>query len=278
ALVLLPDIDFDQDDFLKENGGKTIWTQKAKQFSVRMINTIIALDKALHSSAEVTPEPDWATNPIYVLSTEQQLRSEILESEQKLESAQKNKENLLDKLRNAGHLRALLYEKGKALESVIIEALRIMGFHATQYKQAESEFDVIFESEEGRLLGEVEGRDTKAINVDKLRQLSMNIHEDLLRDEVKSPAKGVLFGNGYRLSPPEERQIQFTEKCISSARSTSTALLTTSDLFLAAQYLSDQKDEAYAKQCREILLTATGPVTFPPAPTSISGTNDSVSE
>jgi hypothetical protein len=59
---------------------------------------------------------------------------------------------------------------------------------------------VVFESEEGRLIGEAEGKDNKAINVDKLRQLSMNIHEDIQREEVTTPAKGVLFGNGYRFN------------------------------------------------------------------------------
>jgi hypothetical protein len=48
---------------------------------------------------------------------------------------------------------------------------------------------VVFESEEGRLIGEAEGKDNKAINVDKLRQLSMNIHEDIQREEVTTPAK-----------------------------------------------------------------------------------------
>ena len=56
-----------------------------------------------------------------------------------------------------------------------------MGFVASPYKEANSEFDVVFESAEGRLLGEAEGKDSKAISVDKLRQLVMNIHEDLQR-------------------------------------------------------------------------------------------------
>lgn len=34
----------------------------------------------------------------------------------------------------------------------------MIGFEATQYKEANSEFDVVFTCIEGRLLGEAEGR------------------------------------------------------------------------------------------------------------------------
>jgi len=141
-----------------------------------------------------------------------------------------------------------------------------MGFEAEPYKEGESEFDVVFERDGGRLLGEAEGKDNKAVNVDKLRQLAMNIHEDLAREEVSSPAKGLLFGNGFRLRPPNARGAQFTDKCISAALSQSTALVATSDLFLAAQYLSEHSDEDYKARCRDALLNGTGLVTLPGPP------------
>jgi hypothetical protein len=267
ALVLLPEIDFSPANFFKNREDKTYWTPEAKQFALRFISAVVALDKALHTSADVTPEPTWATDRAYVLNSERTLRAELLDAERQVEEAQKRKEDFLEKLRGAGQLRALLYEKGKPLENAIIEALRLMGFKAASYKQADSEFDVVFESIEGRLLGEAEGRDSKAINVDKLRQLAMNIHEDLQRDDVNAPAKGVLFGNGFRLTPPIDRESQFTDKCIVASQASATALITTSNLYTAAQYLSDQKDDGYAKQCREAMLKGFGPVTLPQPPT-----------
>jgi hypothetical protein len=125
---------------------------------------------------------------------------------------------------------------------------------------------VVFESPEGRLLGEAEGKDNKAVNVDKLRQLSMNIHEDLEREEVSTPAKGVLFGNGYRLSLPGDRAVEFTEKCIAAAQSSSTALVTTSDLFAAVQHLSSNQDDDYAKRCREAMIAGSGLTKLPAPP------------
>lgn len=265
SLVLLPDIDFYPEDFLDddEEEEEQVWTEAGKSFAARFISSIVALDKALHNTAEVTPEPLWANSSAYALSEERILRSELLDAERRVEVAQKMKEELQERLDAAGRLRALLYEKGRPLEHAIIEALRLLGFSASSYKEADSEFDVVFSCAEGRLLGEAEGKDNKAINVDKLRQLSMNIHEDLQREEVTVPAKGVLFGNGYRLTPPDEREVQFTEKCIAAAKSSSTALVTTASLFVAVQYLSEQTDAEYAKMCRESILSGTGHITLP---------------
>jgi hypothetical protein len=269
SLILLPDIDFCPEDFIDENEeGEQFWTKKAQRFAACITKAMVALDNVLRSSANITPPPGWAAAPTYLLATERRLESELLAAERQVEEAQKRKEAILEELKAAGRLRALLYEKGRPLENAIIDALQLMGFQAAPYKDDHSEFDVVFEAAEGRLLGEAEGKDSKAINVDKLRQLAMNVHEDLQREEVKSPAKAVLFGNGYRLSPPERREVQFTDKCITAAESSSTALVTTSTLYVAAQYLSDHADAHYAKLCRTTILTGVGPVGFPPPPVS----------
>jgi hypothetical protein len=265
-LVLVPDVNFSPDDFYEEEEDEFKWTDKARRFAARMVAAVVALDRALRESNDLTPEPAWASEPAFSLAEELKLRSELLESERRVEEAQKEKEQIQGQLKQAGQLRGLLYEKGEPLEDSIIKALELMGFVASPYKEANSEFDVVFESAEGRLLGEAEGKDSKAISVDKLRQLVMNIHEDLQREEVSAPAKGVLFGNGYRLSHPARRGIQFTEKCITAAKSASTALLTTSDLYAAVQYLPARPDDAYAKRCREAILARVGVLKLPPIP------------
>jgi hypothetical protein len=266
ALILLPDIDFTPKSFFIRKNDKNYWTSEAKKFAARMVSAIIAVDKAIHSSVEISPPPTWAADTKFALAKELELQSQLLESERKVEKAQKHKEEIQARLQAAGQLRSLLYEKGKPLEHSIIEALRLLGFLAAPYKDASSEFDVVFESPEGRLLGEAEGKDNKAVNVDKLRQLSMNVHEDLQRDEVSSPAKGVLFGNGYRFSLPGERAVEFTEKCVTAAQSSSTALVTTSDLFAAVQYLSATRDDIYARRCREAIIAGIGLTELPAPP------------
>ncbi len=259
-------LDFEPPEFLDEVNDATVWTDAAHQFATRLVSSIVAIDKHRRAEGETTPEPFWATLPRFALHAEQSLQSELLMAERRAEEAQAQVNSLKDELTNAGHLRALLFEKGKPLENAIIQALTLMGFEAKPYKEGASEFDVVFEKDGGRLLGEAEGKDTKAVNVDKLRQLAMNIHEDLCREEVSSPAKGVLFGNGFRLQPPEARAVQFTDKCISAAVSQSTALVATSDLFLAAQYLAEHADENYRAGCRNAMFTGIGLVKFPDAP------------
>ena len=93
-----------------------------------------------------------------------------------------------------------------------------MGFKADSFDDGKSEFDAVFSSTEGRFIGEAEGRDNKAINIDKFSQLMRNLHEDFDREEVLEIANGVLFGNGYRLNTPEERGELFTEKCLKEAK------------------------------------------------------------
>jgi hypothetical protein len=266
TLLLLPDIDFDPDNFFKEKADEQTWTTAASQFAGRMVSTVVALDKALRTQGEVTPEPAWASEESFALGAENTLRVQLLEAEREVEKAQKNKERIAEELRSAGAFRALLYEKGKPLENAIIEALRLLGFTAAPLKESDSEFDVVFESAEGRLIGEAEGKDNKAVSIEKLRQLSMNIHEDLQRESVTAPAKPVLFGNGLRLQRLSERADPFTEKCHSAASTSSTALVFTPDLFWPVQYLMSNRNAEYAQACRERLLSTTGRVTFPSPP------------
>lgn len=261
SLLLLPDIDFYQERFLDAEEDQ--WTKEGEQFSARFVSAIVGLDRALRSESEITPEPTWASDESYVLPNEQSLRLGLLEAERSVEEAQRLKESMVEQLAREGRHRALLFEKGKPLEIAIIEALRVLGFQAEGFKELDSEFDVVFQCQEGRLIGEAEGKDAKAVNVDKLRQLSMNIHEDLQREDVQVPAKAVLFGNGFRLQAISERPDPFTEKCQSAAISSSTALVHTPDLFVAVQRLLASDDEEYAMACRQALLTTSGRVKFP---------------
>lgn len=278
SLLLLPDIDFYADQFIKAKDDKQTWTPAARKFAGRMVAAVVALDKVLRNSAEVTPEPVWAKNAKYTLGSESTLRMQLLEAESKVEIAQKHKEQVAEDLKSAGAFRGLLFEKGKPLERAIIDALRLLGFQAAPYKESLSEFDVVFESDEGRLIGEAEGKDNKAINIDKLRQLGMNIHEDLQREEVSLPAKPVLFGNAFRLQPLDERLDPFTEKCCSAAATSSTALVFTPDLFWPVQYLSDHEDNDYARSCRQALVSATGRVSFPPPPVILKPEEETLEE
>jgi hypothetical protein len=267
ALVLLPELDLERAEYYEhDEDGDEIWSKAGEQFSRLLVTEIVSLAKAIANESEKTPEPAWALSEQFLLAREVSLKKDLLLAEENVETAQRHRQEIIAKISETTEIKGLLYEKGHALELAIVGALKILGFKAEQYHNGNSEFDVVFECKEGRLLGEAEGKDTKAINIDKLRQLSMNIHEDLQREEVTTPAKGVLFGNGYRLADPRGRQPQFTEKCISAAKSTSIALVSTDQLYAAAKYLSDKNDSEYAKACRISLVSGVGLTSLPATP------------
>lgn len=263
AIVLLPEVDSTAQDFLDDEDN---WTPAAEVFAHNFIAAILSIDKNLRPGSDATPAPSWASNPTFELGGERELSRQLTAAEVHLTDAQQRYTVLQKQVEAAAELRGLLFEKGKRLEHLVREALTRLGFTATAYRDASSEFDVVFECPEGRLIGEVEGKDTKPINVDKLRQLTMNISEDLQRDDVAAPAKGVLFGNGYRLAAPTERAMAFTEKCIGSAPTYSVALVPTTELFRVVAYLSKQEDESFARACRDALLTTVGILSFPDTP------------
>ncbi len=146
--------------------------------------------------------------------------------------------------------------------------MKLMGFKANRFREADSEFDAVLECFDGRCIGEVEGRDNRAIGIAKMRQLQDNIFDDLDRSDVSEPAKGILFGNAFRLSLPSERtEEHFTAKCVTAAKRYGTALIRTCDLFVVAKALTDNYDEDFASACRSAILAANGAVVeFPPAP------------
>jgi hypothetical protein len=267
-LILLPYIDFERKEYSYKNeeDDKYYWTEEALNIGKKFISSVCELNKAINSSSGFSAKPDWLLQDKYVLPKEEKARKKLIEVESKLDELQKTKEKYGKEIDDESVLKRLLYENGKPLESVIHVALEIIGFSVEHYESDESEFDVVFESQEGRLIGEAEGKDNKPINITKLRQLEMNIHEDFERDEVKDMAKGALIGNAYRLQEPHDRGDFFTDKCITAANRSGTALIKTIDLFNVSKYLSGKKDKAFAKKCRKSIIESTGIVSFPEIP------------
>lgn len=265
-IIFLPFLNFESDNYIKKNGSKLQWSEEAIKFGKQYIDSIVQLNYSLKSENSITPEPDWAKKNIYILPQEASLRNQIIQVEKKISELDLERNRLLDQLNNEASYRILLYGKGLELEKNIIKILILLGFTAHNYKSSDSEFDVIFQYNEGRFLGEIEGKDNKPISVDKLRQLEMNIAEDLQRDEVSEPAKAVLFGNANRLIDINERKEFFTDKCITAAKRTGTALVRTQDLFFVGQYLNNNNDEIFKMRCREAIFSANGEIVVFPTP------------
>lgn len=272
VLLFLPPLRYDEKAFVRhdKDSEDPYWTKEALQFGKRLVAALSALSGSLKQAGQATPPPAWTAESKYRLAAESQLEAEISEISANINSLQVKKSSLQDALQQAGSLRRLLFEQGKPLEAAILEVLRSFGFDAQQFAAGESEFDCVFVGPEGRCLGEAEGKDNKAINIDKFSQLERNLQEDYARDEVTAYAKGALFGNAHRLLPVSERSDFFTEKCLSAAKRVGVALVRTPDLFMPANYLKENpSDVEYARRCREAIFAASGEiVVFPEPPTA----------
>ncbi len=267
-LVLLPHLEFDEElKEFDEFNGERVWTELAKSHGRKLLASLIEIDKALRNGQENTPPPEWSQKIIYKLESEIQLEKSIAETNSKINELQQKLDSDQAELEKQGHLKWLLYETGKPLEAAIIEALNILGFNAENYEDDESEFDAVFISEEGRFLGEAEGKDNKAINTTKLDQLERELRDDYARDEIQKYAKGVLFGNAFRLKELEQREDFFTRKCLSGAERSKVALIKTPDLFPIAKYLKENNDSDFAKLCRQAIADTEGKIVeFPSIP------------
>ena len=270
ALLFLPPLQYDEEEFEKydKKTKEEYWTKKALAFGAKLATTLSNLFDTLHKSNQVTPPPAWALDSEYRLEIESKFEKQISTLSSKMVKLQEEKNILAIKLLEAGSLRRLLYEQGKPLEEALLEALVLFGFKANQFADGESEFDVVLISPEGRCIGEAEGKDNKPININKMSQLERNLQEDFAREEVDDFAKGVLFGNAYRLTSVAERKDYFTKKCISAAKRVKIALVRTPDIFMPAKYLrQNPKDKEYAKKCRDAIFETEGEiVVFPNLP------------
>jgi hypothetical protein len=276
TLLLLPPLRYDRKRFVRFGRAhkNKYWTRDALSFGQQLAAALAALSDSLRESVHATPPPSWALGDRFRLFLERELEGSIASLSSEIEGLQSRKAGLGNNLWKAGSLRRLLYEQGRPLEAAVLEALRLFGFDAEPFANAESEFDAVFVSAAGRCLGEAEGRDNRAVNVDKISQLERNLQEDFAREGVTDFAKGVLFGNPFRLAPPADRPPFFTEKCLSAARRARIALVRTPDLFEPAKYMKEHPaDLDYAAQCRKAIFRAEGQVVvFPAAPVSKAST------
>ena len=269
ALIALPWIDFERADFFTKSGN---WTSAASEWGRRYVDSLQSMDNAFRRRVGPTPLPQWAQANAFRTIRETALSEELGQIHDQIANLQQQRGDLEFRLEGAGSLKDLLFEQGRPLENAVLEAMRLMGFEANNYRDSDSEFDVVLECPEGRCLGEVEGRDNKPIDITKMRQLEANVQEDFKRDEVSEFAKALLFGNAYRLTAPSNRPAEhFTTKCMTAAQRNRAALIRTCDLFEVARALADNPDPEFAASCRKSIFSTYGEeVRFPEPHTTIS--------
>ena len=256
---------FDEDD-------EFVWTSKGTAWWKQYVATLEGIDNQLRSRTQPTRIPNWVQESRYKNKEEHRLTKELCDVQQRVATLKKEWEELEQQIEDAGKLKGLLFEQGDQLELAVAAALELLGFAVERNKNVSSEIDFILECEEGRCVGEVEGKDKRPIHIDKLRQLTVNVRVDLFDEGTSGEAKPVLVGNAYRLQPPEDRPSEhFTSKCMEIANITNTALIKASDLFEVATMMLDSPDPTFASQCRQAIFETRGKVVCFPSSAAQAG-------
>lgn len=266
SLVLLPYFDFDNEEFTElPHDEEEIWSQKAIRISNALVSQLVAIDRNLKGSAEATPPPAWVEGAAKPKSIDE-IERRIAEIDAKIDELRTQRNNEAVRRTDVLEYSHLLYETGKPLERAIEKVLRLLDYKVETFRVGDLEIDHVIVGPSGRrMIGESEGKDSSAIDISKFRQLESNIGEDFEREDIDQPAKGLLFGNGFRLSSPATRAEQFTKKSLTNAGRLGSALIQTTDLYQVAIHLLDHpEDEAFKIACRlAIEETSGGIVIFP---------------
>lgn len=272
-LIVLPCLNYDYDKFVKTKKNKKgekeeCWTETALKFGHALVECLIQIANDLNKSTERTPPPKWVSESDFIGAKETKIIQSIKDEEKKIINITREIGKLNAELSEERILKDLLFEQGKPLENAVIKTLKILGYLAENYNDGELELDqVIISPKDHRYIGECEGKNEKDIDISKLRQLIESMNADFARDEVEEKAFGILFGNPQRLTSPDKRTLDFTEKCKTGAEREKIALIKTSDLFKIAKYLAENSDEQFKNKCREAIHNGLGTiVVFPDLP------------
>ncbi len=244
----------EDDKFVRKgkDDDKSYWTTRAIVWQRVLGNT--RRDSRRTVVTNKTLAPEWAADERYKCQGEVDKTHEIASLENEIAALTTRKETAAFDLHELGQFRGLLFENGGGLEQEVTKVLQMIGFETSKDITPNDGPDVIFSIEIHRFIGEVEGRDNAAINVDKFSQLERHLADDFARDDIDERAIGVLFGNPQRLTKPEERTADFTQKCQEGAKRAGIRLVRTMDLFWVAKQMLDTNDADYAKRCRDAII------------------------
>lgn len=223
----------------------------------KFLGVIISEAKKYISKHVITPPPSWIED--FELKGENELNQAVTQIQKQIDELETKKKDQLEKAYNLEKYKALLFEQGPELEKIVIDTFKLFGFEAENRQVDDLEHDVIFNSEEGHGIAEIEGKDNDAIHISKLDQLNRAVDESF--DLTGEYPQGLLIGNHFRFTKPENRKEPFTEKVLIVAQKKSFGLITTCELFKAVQLIFENpNNEALKKEIRERILSVTGEV------------------
>jgi len=271
-LIVLPDLEYSKPlyEVYSDTYEFKNWQPEALQFSKQLEQSLIQIHQDITKGDKKTLPPEWVLHKDFETKQEQSIVSQIIENKKQIDLLESENNTLQIELEKEQILRGLLFETGEPLELAVIKGLELLGYEAENYDDGTIEIDVLIKkSPEGyRYIGECEGKDKKAIAIEKYNQLNRAIDDDLARNNVDTKAYGILFGNVQRFLPLSERTLDFALKCKYSAQiDNKISLVRTSDLFMVTRFLQDNPNPVFQKECRDAIHNGRGGIVqFPKIP------------
>jgi hypothetical protein len=227
------------------NGGKIIFIPPLT-LSAPDKETGVLLD-CLRGILEIgfeSPPPSWIDK--YTLPNETINAEKIMEIEKEINKLCVEKRKMEEEQINISKFKGLLYEKGKrALEPLVREAFRLIGFKVLEPKEYDEDYDLYIKEDQITIIGEIEGTDNSAIDVNKYRQLLDYVEHESLKG---INCKGILIGNAFINKDPAERENQFSSHAIKGCERQKFCMITTHQIFEIVKIgLSDLYDAEMEK-------------------------------
>ena len=204
--------------------------------------------------ASASVAPSWLAD--YGLPGLDERRQERDEARRRLTEAQEAVDSSSQALEELERYQRLLWEEGRSgLEQAVRLALALLGFRVTpEDLDAQAQIDLEGPALERReALLETDGG-VEAVSMDAHYRLRCRLEEAIAAGSTK---RGLLVINGYRRTPPAERQQQFTNELGIAAEQLRYCLATTEQLFHAVR-AALSGDHATVERFRDRLLTTEG--------------------
>ncbi len=185
-----------------------------------------------------TPPPVWVS--AILIPDEIPLKRDLAKLETELRDLETKINRHQELLNDSQRAKEILYETGLPLQERVKATLNMIGIKS---KPSVVTDEFIIEIEGQEALVEVKGN-VKSITKDDIAQLVTDLMEHL--KTTGQEIKGLLIGNGWRLTPIEQRNVGnkpvFSRDAIKVAENHSIGLLSTTELFKAyCQILEEPK-------------------------------------
>lgn len=233
----------------KRVGGKLVFLPVIDQYHTEsLVESLLRISKVI----EITPPPKWVS--AIEIPGESSLKHNLAEEQAELEELEATIGRLQESLNELQKIKGILYETGLTLQELVKSALDKLG---VKIRPSVVTDEFIIEIDGSEALIEVKGN-VRSITKDDVAQLVADLMEHL--KTTGQEINGILIGNGWRLEPPEQRDIGnktlFSRDATRVAENHNIGLLSTTELFRA--YCQTLEDPTHKEKILDKIIGGVG--------------------